>query len=160
MDGNLRAGAAADWLRLVQAMALCGRQLRRALAELAAPSGLSDTECLILWACCEAPPEGQGQHELVTLLGVSPAQLSNLVEQLSSQGWIVGRRPAHDRRRQYWRLSDEGQRLVAELLAGVNQWLLTSTQPLSSADQRALQDRLATLGAAVTITPCRAKEAA
>lgn len=160
MDGNLRTGAAADWLRLVQAMALCGRQLRRALAELAAPTGLSDTECLILWACYEAPPEGQGQHELVVLLGVSPAQLSNLVEQLSTRGWIVSRRPAHDRRRQYWRLTDTGQKLVGELLLGVNHWLASSGAALPPSEQHALHNRLAALGTSVTVTPYRAKEAA
>ncbi len=160
MDGNLRSGAAADWLRLVQAMALCGRQLRRALGELATPTGLSDTECLILWACCEAPPEGQGQHELVALLGVSAAQLSNLVEQLSARGLIVGRRPAHDRRRQYWRLTDEGQQLVANLLRGVNQWLAGSAATLSPAEQHALHQRLSALGAAATMHPYPAREAA
>ena len=159
MDGNLRADGAADWLRLVQAMALCGRQLRKALAELAAPQGLSDTDCLILWACCEAPPEGQGQHELVSLLGVSPAQLSGLVEQLSAQGWIVGRRPAHDRRRQYWRLTAAGQTLVSELLAGIDRWLADCQPQFALADQRTLQRQVTTLGASVVI-PHRAKEAA
>lgn len=159
MDGNTYAPSAAQWLRLVQAMALCGRQLRKTLAELAEPKGLTDTECLILWACCEAPPEGQGQHELVALLGVSPAQLSGLVEQLSAQGWIVSRRPAHDRRRQYWRLTEAGQALVSELLAGINHWL--ASQPhISATDQHTLHRQLATLSAAVVMAPNRAKEAA
>lgn len=160
MDGTMRAEAAAQWLRLVEAMAFCGRQLRRTLGEVAAPAGLSDTECLILWACCEAPPEGQGQHELVTLLGVSPAQLSGLVERLSSQGWIVARRPAHDRRRQYWKLTPQGQALVTELLNDVSRWLAGAPQVLTLAEQQLLESRLVALGGSLAATTSRAKEAA
>src|SRR5690606_10522326 len=78
--------------------------------------GLSDTACLTLWACCEGPAEGQAQHELASLVGVSPAQLSGLVEQLGVQGWIVAWRPATDRRRQYWKLTPSGRALVEELI--------------------------------------------
>lgn len=160
MDGNLHAGSAADWLRLVQATANCGRQLRRALADLAAPAELSDTECLILWACCEAPPEGQGQHELISLIGVSPAQLSGLVERLGAQGWIASRRPAHDRRRQYWRLTPQGEALVGDLLGRINHWLAHCEPRLADEDRRALQRQLTMLGTSSIGAPQRLKEAA
>lgn len=157
MDGTVRP--AAEWLRLVQTVSLCGRQLRRALADLAAPRGLTDTECLILWACCEAPPEGQGQHELVALVGVSPAQLSGLVDQLGAKGWISGRRPAHDRRRQYWRLTPAGQALVEELLQEVTAWLAEARG--ADTDYRPLADRLEKLAAQLAPAEVRrGKEAA
>lgn len=123
MDETSPTPAAAQWLLLVQAVTLCGRQLRRALADIATPRGLSDTDCLILWACGHAPAEGHAQHALANMLAVSPAQLSGLVERLSRCGWIVGRRPAHDRRRQYWRLTPTGQVLVEQLIADVARWL-------------------------------------
>lgn len=157
MDGNSQ-NAAAEWLRLVQSISHCGRQLRRAVAELAEPHGLTDTECLILWSCCEAPPEGQGQHELVSLIGVSPAQLSGLVEQLGVKGWIVGRRPAHDRRRQYWRLTPAGQALVDQLLVEVARWLAASA---ADHDHRALAQQLGRLASSFgPISVRRGKEAA
>jgi DNA-binding MarR family transcriptional regulator len=115
MDGYTLPVEATAWLELVQAVSLCGRQLRKALAELAAPHQLSDTEVLILWACCDASSVGLGQHELATLVGISPAQLSGLVDRLSAQDLLIGRRPAHDRRRQYWRLTANGQRLMVQL---------------------------------------------
>jgi DNA-binding MarR family transcriptional regulator len=119
MDGSERTVAAREWLRLVQAVSFCGRQFRKKLAELSAPHALNDTSCLILWACFDTPPEGRAQHELAALLGVSPAQLSGLVDQLGAQGYLMARRPAHDRRRQYWRLTPAGRDVVENILAAI-----------------------------------------
>jgi DNA-binding MarR family transcriptional regulator len=160
MDGMLPATAAAQWLRLVQTASMCGRQLRRALGELVGPRGLTDSQCLVLWACCEAPPEGQAQHDLATPIGVSPAQLSGLLEDLAARGLVTGRRPAHDRRRQYWRLTTEGRLLVGALLSDLAHWLATSP-PLSDAERAPLISRLAHLTTNLSAAHAgRGKEAA
>jgi len=160
MDGNSSPAAASQWLRAVQTVSFFGRQLRRALGELAEPLGLSDTACLVLWACAEGPSEGQAQHELAPLVGVSPAQLSGLVEQLYSQGWLIPRRPAHDRRRQYWRLTPAGVELVDRLLEAVAA-RLTGPAILSPTDQSHLIAQLTDLSAALApVAPQRRKEAA
>lgn len=161
MDGSLRATPAAAWLRLVQAVSHCGRQLRRALAERGQPLGLSDTDCLILWACCEGRHEGQSQHELAALVGVSPAQLCGVVDRLARSGWMVGRRPAHDRRRQYWRLTAEGEALVEQLLADVADWCQTTGSSHSDAEHSGLLSHLARISATLTsATGAQRKEAA
>jgi DNA-binding MarR family transcriptional regulator len=159
MDGILPATSAAQWLRLVQTASMCGRQLRRALAELVAPRGLTDSECLVLWACCEAPSEGQAQHHLAAIIGVSPAQLSGLLDGLAARELLSGRRPAHDRRRQYWRLTATGQTLVGDLLADIAQWLAAA--PLDETERSPLTERLARLTKQVSASPAlRGKEAA
>jgi DNA-binding MarR family transcriptional regulator len=144
----------------VQTVSFFGRQLRRVLSELAEPLGLSDTACLVLWACAEGPSEGLAQHELAPLVGVSPAQLSGLVEQLYCQGWLLPRRPAHDRRRQYWRLTPEGVQLVDRLLDAVAARLI-DTAILSPAEHSHLVSQLTELSAALApVAPQRRKEAA
>jgi DNA-binding MarR family transcriptional regulator len=158
MDGTQHAPAA-EWLRLAQNVSHCGRQLRRALGECVAARGLTDTDCLILWACCEAPPEGQAQHELATQVGVSPAQLSGLVEQLGARGWIVGRRPAHDRRRQYWRLTPVGQTLVEQMLGDIERWI--TSLGCEPEKPQALLERVTSLATTLSHASQRAaKEAA
>jgi DNA-binding MarR family transcriptional regulator len=160
MDGILPTTAAAQWLRLVQTASMCGRQLRKALGELVAPRGLTDSECLVLWACCESPSEEQAQHHLAGVIGVSPAQLSGLLDALASRGLIIGRRPAHDRRRQYWKLTAAGQALVGELLADLAQWMAT-VQPLADVERVPLTHRFAALASNLSASPARhGKEAA
>ena len=155
MDGNTLPAEATAWLELVQAVSLCGRQLRKALAEVAAPHQLSDTEVLILWACCGTTSVGLGQHELAALVGISPAQLSGLVDRLSAQDLLIGRRPAHDRRRQYWRLSEPGEEMMEQLALD----LARSSD--DSGKQPLLQEPLHTLAAIlVQRTLPRSREAA
>jgi DNA-binding MarR family transcriptional regulator len=116
--------------------------LRRALADLAAPRGLSDTECLILWACRQAPAIGQPQHDLAMFVGISPAQMSGLLERLAERGWIAGRRPPRDRRRQYWRLLPEGEVLLAAVMLDLTQWSTRFAASLSEAQRTSLVEQL------------------
>jgi DNA-binding MarR family transcriptional regulator len=155
----LPSTTAAQWLRLVQTASMCGRQLRRALADLVAPRSLTDSECLVLWACCEAPSEGQAQHNLAAVIGVSPAQLSGLLDDLAARGLIVGRRPAHDRRRQYWRLTPIGQTLVGELLVDIARWV-ENTEPMLDTERLPLILQLSALAANASTASHRGKEAA
>jgi DNA-binding MarR family transcriptional regulator len=52
---------------------------------------------------------------LAALVGVSPAQLSGLLERLAERDCLVGRRPSRDRRRQYWKLLPAGEGLLAAI---------------------------------------------
>lgn len=145
MDENKLPVQAAAWLELIQAVSLCGRQLRKSLAELAAPHHLSDTEALILWACSDATGTGLGQHELANLVGISAAQLSGLVERLSAQDLLLGRRPAHDRRRQYWRLSPQGEAMLVALASDLTQSASLAAGSTQSVDYQQITQQLALL---------------
>src|SRR5690606_11008286 len=60
------------------------------------------------------------QLELAGRLGISPAQISNLVELLSRMGLIRGARPASDRRRQVWRLTPQGGETLTQSLESLH----------------------------------------
>jgi DNA-binding MarR family transcriptional regulator len=96
-------------LRLVHSTSAASRQLRRRLCEVAASIDLTDTELMVVWFCGDS---GRVQVELAGAIGVSPAQMSGIVERLRSAGLIAMHRPAADRRRQVWRMSPAGQSLL------------------------------------------------
>ena len=58
--------------------------LRRRLAEVAETFELSDTELLVVWLCSGG---GRMQVELAAAIGISPAQMSGLVERLGHAAW-------------------------------------------------------------------------
>jgi len=109
-----------EMLRLVSQ---CERELRRVLAGRVRHLAISDAELLVLWLCYEARELGIAQNELAATVGVSAAQMSGLVERLRQRGLLIANRCARDRRRQYWRLTDEGNRTLNEIrsdFAGVS----------------------------------------
>ena len=152
MDG-MSDPASISWLNLVQKLSLCGRQVRKALAELALPRGLTDTDALLLWACQQAGAAGHPQHDLVPLIGVSPAQLSGLLEALGTRGWLIGRRPSTDRRRQYWRITPEGAALLSLLLSDLASWSHAPHLKLSTSERRQLAEQLHDLAHAISHSP-------
>lgn len=148
------------WLGFVQKLALCSRKLRRALGELTAVRGVTDTDTLILWSCQRAGAAGQPQHELVELIGVSAAQLSGLLESLGERGLLVGRRPPHDRRRQYWRTTPSGDALLTEVAQDLSNWSDHLAHTLSVEQRTTLHERLNELLAATELLTPQRKEAA
>ncbi len=102
-------------LRLIFWTSAASRQLRGCLASLANSAGISDGELLTLWLCL-GEEGGMVQGELAAALGVSPAQMSGIVERLRQRGLIEMHRQALDRRRQVWR-GTAAARQVLELLA-------------------------------------------
>src|SRR6188768_3581281 len=64
-------------LKLVHWTSAASRHLRRRLAEVAESIGLSDSELLVTWLCCGG---GRIQVELAGAIGMSPAQMSGMVE--------------------------------------------------------------------------------
>ncbi len=102
-------------LRLVERASSAGRALRRLLADRAAAVQLSDAELLVVWLCGDAATPGMVQGDLAVAIGVSPALMSGLVQRLLERGLIEMQRSTVDRRRQVWRTTDLGRRLLAEL---------------------------------------------
>ena len=120
-------------LRLIHWTSAAGRSLRRQLAATAAELELSDHELLVVWLCSSAP---RIQVELATAVGVSPAQMSGMVERLRQRGLVEVHRQPLDRRRQFWRTSEAGGEL---LKAAVSLWeqLEASLGERLSADEQA-----------------------
>ena len=96
-------------LRLIHWSGAASRQLRRQLAEAAAAFELTDNELLVIWLC---RGNGRVQVELASAIGVSPAQMSGVVERLGTRGLVAMHRPSVDRRRQVWQTSPSGQSLL------------------------------------------------
>lgn len=117
------AARAAAWTRIAQLFSACARDLRRAMAQQAAACDLTDTEYLLLFVCRETADEGPAQQEeglaqqdIAEALGVSPGQVSGLVDRLQQRGLVQPHRLPHDRRRQLWTLTDQGRQLLSAAL--------------------------------------------
>jgi DNA-binding MarR family transcriptional regulator len=114
---------------------ICGRAMRDQLRRCLAPRQVGEQEFMVLWVCRAAP--GLVQKALARQLGVSPAQVSSLVEGLRRQGLLDGRRPAGDRRRQEWHLTQAGHTLLDAVdrdLATDDGLLETALAPYQPAD--------------------------
>jgi hypothetical protein len=59
----------------------------------------------------------------VRRLGVSPAQVSALVERMRRKGLLDGCRPPGDRRRQMWRLTDRGRDALGDAFRAIRPWV-------------------------------------
>lgn len=150
--------AAARWVALAQRMLACSRAFRDELAHYAADWPINEQEFLLLWTCREAPPAGVSQTELAERLAVSAAQVSGLVEKLRCERFLEGHRGEHDRRRQLWRLTPEGQTLLAGCLADLVAWAESLDRRLGSDAVRALchwLDQLAAAGLQSAVLPQR-----
>src|SRR5215510_7646639 len=124
-------------LRLVHWTSNASRHLRKRLAELAKPLELSDTELLVVWLCSGG---GRIQVDLAGAIGISPAQMSGMVERLRSRGLVAMHRLAMDRRRQVWRTTQAGQTLLAEAADHLNQLATCIRGALSDVEQNAAED--------------------
>jgi MarR family 2-MHQ and catechol resistance regulon transcriptional repressor len=114
--------AAARWVELAERIVVCAKVVRADLALETPGLRIGAAEFSLLWVCREAPAGGIGQKELAETLAVSAAQVSGLVERLRRQGLIEGSRAASDRRRQLWRLTPEGHRLLHHVLRDLSAW--------------------------------------
>lgn len=101
----------------------CSQLMRCGLHDALKPYDLRDVHFLLLWRCGRDGAGGVAQLELAATLAVSPAQISALVEQLRSRDLLAPHRPADDRRRQHWRLTDSGRALLDELDDRLQPWV-------------------------------------
>ena len=121
-DFRERHAATARWVRFSEQLTALGRLVRDGLTDRLESRALGWAQFSLLWACRESTSGGISQNELSTLLGVSSAHVSGLVEQLRCKGLVVGRRAAPDRRRQLWQLTPEGQALIEGVLGDLVDW--------------------------------------
>lgn len=89
-----------DLAELVRRLQLCHRSLRASLEQSLADLGMSDSEFLVMGACHKSSSEPIVQGSIASLIGLSPAQLSALVERLRQRGWLTVQRAPGDRRKQ------------------------------------------------------------
>jgi DNA-binding MarR family transcriptional regulator len=95
--------------------------VRSAIARSAQEAELTEPQFALLWACGRTDV-GLSQNELATRIGLSPAHVSGLVEQLSERQLVTGERAAHDRRRQVWVLSGLGRSTLLSVLTELESW--------------------------------------
>jgi DNA-binding MarR family transcriptional regulator len=137
-DGRLPPGDAPPErvLRLAHWTNTASRHLRRRMAEVTAALDLSDTELIVVWLCSGG---GRVQIELAAATGISPAQMSGLVERLRARGLVAMHRLARDRRRQIWRVTAVGQSLLVTAAKQLNDLAACLAEHLSEAEQVATQ---------------------
>ena len=109
-----------DWLELARQLTACTSAIDRGLAEVGRRLGLSTIDLLLLWTCSLGGASAISQRQLARRLGISPAQVSATVEQLRRRKLLQGHRPAKDRRRQIWRLTDDGRATLASALEALD----------------------------------------
>lgn len=144
------SAAVARWLRMARELLPCVRDLRRTLELGAVAAELSDLELLLLASCGASPSEGQNQSLWAAELGLSNAHVSQLVEGLRKRGWMVGQRAANDRRRQVWRLTEEGRERLTQAVAQLTPLLTHLDMLFSASEAESLAAQLSRLAAALT----------
>jgi len=127
---------------LAKATSLTERSLRRSLQQHAKVAGLNEAELLVLWTTARAGRPGVAQNHLVAEIGLSAAQMSNLLDGLRRGGVIAAQRAENDRRRQTWRLEDAGKKLLSAALAEITCLADSIFHYLSPEDQVLLEDLL------------------
>jgi DNA-binding MarR family transcriptional regulator len=140
-------------LRLVHWTGAASRQLRRRLAEVAQAFELSDVELLVVWLCHGA---GRVQIELAGAIGISPAQMSGLVERLRARELVAMHRSVADRRRQVWRTSAAGAALLVQAAGKLAELAAAVENIVSQAEQAATEAICERLAAAATTGDRRA----
>jgi len=144
-------------LRLVHWTSNASRHLRRRLIDFTTSLDLSDSELTVVWMCSG---EGRVQVDLAGATGISPAQMSGLVERLRSRGLVAMHRQAGDRRRQIWRATPAGQALLvsaaqhlSELVACLGEHLNAEEQLLTQSLCQRLAEAAAGSNRPATKTP-------
>ena len=107
---------AAELIGMAIEMASCEKTMRAAISQVVSPFDLTDNAFFVLVLCHQHLQKPLPQSKMAKKVGLSPAQLSHLVEQLRQDGWIEPQRNPSDRRRQYWSLTDDGFRRLEDVL--------------------------------------------
>ncbi|MCA9257871.1 MAG: winged helix-turn-helix transcriptional regulator [Planctomycetales bacterium] len=120
----------ASWIAAACRAVHSGRRSAAMLAEWAEGAGLTEFELRLLWALYALEHEtGRGptsavdslrlacdQRQLAERLVASPAQISATVAKLQESNLLFGHRPRSDRRRQIWRISDQGRAAIEQII--------------------------------------------
>jgi DNA-binding MarR family transcriptional regulator len=129
-----------QWVELICEISKYQRLVRNVLNEQVGRWALSDTEFLVLWLCERAGPEGIAQNELATAVSVSAAGMSGFVEKLRSRGVLESHRSPQDRRRQLWRPTKDGTRLLRDVCSALSKPTAVAGVAISLEEQRTLFD--------------------
>jgi DNA-binding MarR family transcriptional regulator len=126
-------------IEVIRTLHTCSRQLRGMFSEQLRTSHLTDSEFLLLWVCSQSGKQPTIQGQVVALIGLSPAQLSGLVDRLYKRGLLSLDRSDQDRRCQLLTLTDSGTAVLRRALGalgpfsqaaaelGSTAWLSTAT---------------------------------
>jgi DNA-binding MarR family transcriptional regulator len=147
-------------LRLAHWTSTASRHLRRRISELTAALDLSDTELMVVWLCSGG---GRVQIDLAAATGISPAQMSGLMERLRSRGLVAMHRLARDRRRQIWRATAAGQSLLVNAAEHLNDLAACLADHVCEEEQLAAQtlcQRLAEAAASSSLSGGKPQAAA
>lgn len=136
-----RADCSSHWADLARLLTLSQRSLQRLISDL----GPSESEWVLLWVCSEAPAEGMPQVAFAESLGISPAQVSALVERLRERGRLESNRCPQDRRRRLWRLTDSGRQSLELASQQLAQRLAELPSPLDRDELASIRQRLESL---------------
>lgn len=101
---------------VIRQLHACSRQLRNMFSEQLRPVQLTDSEFLLLWICSQSGEQPTIQGQVVSWIGLSPAQLSGLVDRLYKRGLLSLERSDHDRRCQLLALTDSGNAALHQAL--------------------------------------------
>ncbi len=127
----------------MQAISTCARVLRRQLAAELASYGINDNEFFLLWHLRGGQPTAQ--NELLSLLAISPAQLSMTIDRMVTRQLVQTVRCADDRRRQNIQTTDQAQKLLCVILAsdeGIREHFNNRVTSVEQADLLKLVSRL------------------
>jgi DNA-binding MarR family transcriptional regulator len=106
---------AENWFDFVGAALCLAKQAQRELARDLADRQIGEAQFLVFWHVNKAGDSGVPQSDLVESLGFSKAQISQQLEKLRREGWILGVRPADDRRCQHWCCTPAGRSVIREI---------------------------------------------
>lgn len=129
------------WLRLLSCVTVIEKRLRRRLI------AQYDTTLprFDVMAALERSPEGVSMGELSQALLVSNGNVTALVKQLESDGYVSSNPAPEDRRSSIVLLTDRGRAHFAELAAVHRQWIQGMFAAVSDDDQLELYELLAKL---------------
>lgn len=114
---SAQSAAPQGFFDTLAAVALAARRLEAFLTSESALAEFSALEARTLWICLREQCAGACQVNLADQLGLSAAHVSSLVETLRQRGYLVGERRPPDRRRQFWRITPEGEVRLGPLAA-------------------------------------------
>jgi DNA-binding MarR family transcriptional regulator len=113
-----------------------GRTYRRFRAE-RGPGELADGALAVLTYISKRGP--QTLTALSENAGVRPSSMSQVVNRLSSGGFVVREDDPADRRRVLFRLTDEGERIAGETIAIREEWFAGELARLDDDERAALR---------------------
>lgn len=145
-DGGMAGrGDVRVWLRLLSCSTIIEKRLRRRFVE-QYDTTLPRFDVL---AALEREPDGVTMGDLSRALLVSNGNVTALVRQLETQGYVVSRQAPDDRRSSIVALTPAGRAHFDELAAAHHGWIKGMFAGMDREEQAALYALLATLKASI-----------